>query len=50
MTPGEKEVFLVEWYNALTKQEKKQFWTVIAVTVVGAVLILLVPAASRLVF
>ena len=50
MTPGEKEVFLVEWYNALTKQEKKQFWTVIAVTVVGTALILLVPVACRLVF
>lgn len=50
MTQGEKEVFLVEWYNALTKQEKKQFWTVIAVTVVGTALILLVPAAFHLVF
>lgn len=38
------------WYEKLTEQERKQFWTVIGVSGVGSVLILLVPVICRFVF
>lgn len=33
------------WYENLTKQQKKDFWKVIAVCVIGSFLILSIPMA-----
>lgn len=33
----------MKWYNDMTRQEKQSFQKVIAVCVVGAILILLIP-------
>ena len=33
----------MQWYNDMTEQEKRSFQKVIAVCVIGAILILLIP-------
>ena len=40
----------MEWYENMTKLERKQFWVVIATSVVGTILILLVPVVCRFIF
>ncbi len=38
------------WYENMPESEKKQFWTVVAVSGIGSILILLVPVICRFVF
>ena len=37
------------WYEAMAEEEKKKFWGVIAVTVIGTMMILLVPEVFALI-
>ena len=38
----------MKWYNEMTEQEKRSFQKVIAVCVVAAIIILLIPIAMHL--
>ena len=40
----------MEWYENMTKLERKQFWTVTVTCAAGSVLILLVPVICRFIF
>ncbi len=40
----------MEWYQQLSKQQRRQFWTVCLTCAMGAVLVLMVPAIFRVLF
>lgn len=45
-----RRAYFMKWYQDITNEDKRKFWEVIAVTIIGTIMILLVPVVFRMIF